>query len=84
MNEKHVEYNNKLFKPISSFYDILAVLISPLRTEIIETIPQKSKVLDVACGTGTLSIALAKVGHKVIGIDLSPELVYNPAHTFLL
>jgi len=32
-------------------------------------------VLDVACGTGTLAVALAREGHVVHGVDLSPEMV---------
>jgi 2-polyprenyl-6-hydroxyphenyl methylase/3-demethylubiquinone-9 3-methyltransferase len=31
------------------------------------------KVLDVGCGAGFLTNALAKEGHKVVGIDLSPN-----------
>jgi SAM-dependent methyltransferase len=34
-----------------------------------------ASVLDIACGTGTLAIALASRGHVVRGIDLSPEMV---------
>ncbi len=33
------------------------------------------KVLDVGCGTGFHSIELAKRGYKVMGVDLSPEMV---------
>lgn len=33
------------------------------------------RVLDAGCGTGTLSIELANRGAKVIGIDLSPNLI---------
>jgi ubiquinone/menaquinone biosynthesis C-methylase UbiE len=32
-------------------------------------------VLDLACGTGSLSIALANAGYDVIGIDRSPEML---------
>jgi SAM-dependent methyltransferase len=35
----------------------------------------KGKVLDVACGTGTLSIPLAKMGFNVTGLDLSSEML---------
>ena len=33
------------------------------------------RVLDCACGIGTQSIALAKLGHRVSGVDLSPVAV---------
>ncbi|ELY95877.1 class I SAM-dependent methyltransferase [Natrialba taiwanensis] len=32
-------------------------------------------VLDLGCGTGTLSVLLAAAGHDVTGIDLSPEML---------
>lgn len=35
----------------------------------------RARVLDLACGTGALAIALASRGHSVYGIDISPEMV---------
>ncbi|MCR4659442.1 MAG: bifunctional demethylmenaquinone methyltransferase/2-methoxy-6-polyprenyl-1,4-benzoquinol methylase UbiE [Bacteroidales bacterium] len=32
-------------------------------------------ILDVACGTGDMAIALAQKGHRVTGIDLSEEML---------
>ena len=32
-------------------------------------------VLDLACGTGSLSLELAKRGYEMIGVDLSPEML---------
>jgi len=34
-----------------------------------------AKVLDLACGTGTLAVELAKYGHVVQGIDISPSMI---------
>ena len=34
-----------------------------------------SKVLDVACGTGVVALTAARVGAKVTGIDITPELI---------
>lgn len=33
------------------------------------------QVLDAGCGTGTLSLLLARAGHEVTGVDLSPRMV---------
>ena len=32
-------------------------------------------VLDLACGTGSLSVLLAEHGYRVIGVDLSEEML---------
>ena len=34
-----------------------------------------AKVLDIGCGTGSLSLVLARLGHQVTGIDLSPKMI---------
>jgi 2-polyprenyl-3-methyl-5-hydroxy-6-metoxy-1,4-benzoquinol methylase len=39
-------------------------------------LPQpQAKVLDIGCGTGSLSVVLAGLGHDVTGIDLSPVMI---------
>jgi 2-polyprenyl-3-methyl-5-hydroxy-6-metoxy-1,4-benzoquinol methylase len=35
----------------------------------------RASILDVGCGTGSLSVVLAALGHSVTGIDLSPAMV---------
>ncbi len=34
-----------------------------------------ASILDIGCGTGSLSVVLAELGHKVTGIDLSPSMI---------
>ncbi|MCK9907056.1 class I SAM-dependent methyltransferase, partial [Frankia sp. Cpl3] len=33
------------------------------------------EILDLACGTGRISIPLAEAGHQVTGLDLSTEML---------
>jgi len=42
--------------------------------KIVENLPI-GRALDVACGTGRHSVHLAELGHNVVGIDTSPEML---------
>ena len=37
----------------------------------------KSAVLDSGCGTGSLSLLIAELGHEVMGIDTSPAMIVH-------
>ena len=47
--------------------------------EICAQLPEgeKLRILDVGCGAGFFSILLAKAGHQVTGIDLTPDMIKN-------
>lgn len=33
------------------------------------------RILEIGCGNGYLSLELAREGHEVIGIDISPDII---------
>jgi SAM-dependent methyltransferase len=40
-----------------------------------ELVPPCSRVLDAGCGYGRIALPLARLGYRIDGIDLSPEMV---------
>lgn len=60
-------YNSKLGKFVDKVEDDCAFGLF--------TVKKGMTVLDIGCGTGNYSIKLAKMGYKVIGIDVSDEML---------
>ncbi len=84
VKSKKVEGTYKIFDEIAKNYDFLNHLLSGgidkrWRLKLVKNLPQKQNlvVLDVACGTGDLSIALTSspMVKKIIGIDLSTKML---------
>lgn len=75
--EKHRYYNNAFFAKWAKIYDYEKYLFFPLRKKAAKFLGQTSslKIIDVATGTGAQAYELAKLGHEVIGIDLSSEML---------
>lgn len=90
MNEYNTENHEKRLHETQQYWDDLAstfdnepdhglrdpiireTWIAFLRTRLPQT---NATVLDIGCGTGSLSVVLAGLGHKVTGIDLSPSMI---------
>ncbi|MCU0461059.1 MAG: class I SAM-dependent methyltransferase [Bacteroidales bacterium] len=50
-------------------------LLSGLRRAVLEAIDPSATVIDIACGPGTLSLAMAQKANHVTGIDLDEKLI---------
>ncbi|MBI3385065.1 hypothetical protein HY030_02635 [Candidatus Gottesmanbacteria bacterium] len=74
--KKHKYYNNAFFGKWAKLYDFEKYLLFPLRKKTAKVLnsPGPLKILDVATGTGAQAYELSKLGHDVIGIDLSGEM----------
>jgi trans-aconitate methyltransferase len=70
MNSSHSTWN-------PTQYDDRAAFVSELANELVVWLnPQPGeRILDMGCGTGTLSAAIARHGAAVTGVDQSPEMI---------
>ena len=59
-----------------SFYKLfIDPVLSGLHRCVVENTEPTQQVMDVACGTGSLSMAIARKAKNVIGIDLSEDMI---------
>lgn len=65
----------KFYKELSRVYDIVFPKDEKTLKFLLKHLKGNSKVLDLACGTGTYSLALALKGHRVDAIDLGEEMI---------
>lgn len=65
----------KFYKELSKVYDIIFPKDDTTLNFLCKDLKGNSKILDLACGTGTYSAALALKGHRVDGIDLGEEMI---------
>ncbi len=56
-------------------------LINGLRRHVVSMIGPGEKVIDIACGTGALSMALARHAGHVTGIDFSDDMITTARRT---
>ena len=70
-----VEVDNiRIFKEFAEYYDLFAKNNDiPLYLRMADK--YGSPILDLACGTGRVSVKLAEAGHEVVGIDATKQML---------
>jgi ubiquinone/menaquinone biosynthesis C-methylase UbiE len=65
----------KFYNELSKVYDVVFPKSEDTLKFLLSGLKTNSKVLDLACGTGTYSVALAQKGHRVEGLDLDEDMI---------
>ena len=65
------------YRALSKYYDEIFPLKGPQKTFLHDYLKQNSltSVLDIGCGTGTFALEISQTGVRVLGIDLSNEMI---------
>ena len=69
------------YEVFADFYDALtdnvdyAVLSKTICSLLARYGLDRGLLLDLGCGTGTLSVLLAQAGYEVVGADISPDML---------
>ncbi|MFW5828480.1 MAG: class I SAM-dependent methyltransferase, partial [Alkalispirochaeta sp.] len=80
------DYNRRLFRVVATRYDLITRLLSfgqdrywkeVLLRHVTRHAP--GEILDVACGTGDLTLELARrlPDARIVGMDLTPEMIHR-------
>jgi len=75
----------QIYSHLGAYYDHLWGDFSLNYLEILkQTLSQRglsyARIVDFACGTGSLALALGKMGHVVRGVDISPVMIRHARH----
>jgi SAM-dependent methyltransferase len=55
--------------------DVLDDMFRPFEELLVEAVPPGSRVLDVGCGTGATTLAIARKAGAAVGVDLSAPMI---------
>jgi ubiquinone/menaquinone biosynthesis C-methylase UbiE/signal peptidase I len=71
------KYNSK--EEVESHSKIISEGLEEWEKSIVRFMKPEANILDVGCGAGREAIALTKMGFKVTGIDISPNMIAQAA-----
>ncbi|AFQ44501.1 class I SAM-dependent methyltransferase [Desulfosporosinus meridiei] len=65
------------YRSLSEHYDEIFPLKEPLKSFLADYVTQEKlkSILDIGCGTGTFALEISRMGLKVLGVDLSDEMI---------
>jgi ubiquinone/menaquinone biosynthesis C-methylase UbiE len=74
---EYYAHNNRLYAAFAHFYDFVVLPFRPLRRKVAALVEAhaKSRVLDVATGTGAQAREFARTAEEVVGVDLSDAML---------
>lgn len=76
MGEEDIrETVRQTFEAIAEHFDMTRYKPWPETVEYVESLPEKSRVLDIGCGNGRNMILPRRLGHDVVGVDFSINLL---------
>lgn len=75
MNEQATLWNGTVGRAWVDAQALLDHVFQPLEDALVDVVSAGARVLDVGCGTGSATIAAAKRGAKVVGIDISAPMI---------
>ena len=65
-----------MYEKLAEFYDALVKMKKQQSmVDLIESYLPKGKIMELACGSGEITIALAKDGYEVHASDLSADMI---------
>ena len=68
---------NRMYNSLANYYDLLVKdpVATEMWVEFVKTHGTGNRILEVACGSGEITNALAELGYQIIATDLSAEMV---------
>ncbi len=69
------EIVRQTFEAIAEHFDMTRYKPWPETVEYVESLPEKSRILDIGCGNGRNMILPRRLGHEVVGVDFSTNLL---------
>lgn len=69
--------NSSSFRKLAPFYDLIASPLTRLRNKVaaLSGAREGDAILDICTGTGAQAFAFGKIGCRVMGIDISPDML---------